>query len=104
MRAYALLDPSFPQQILDLAKSEANHRQKNESALVDHEIAQKVRDSQQSKRGQLFAVLTVFFGLLTALTFGYWGMEAPAKWIGVAVVSIVGLFITNEYYSRKKTK
>ncbi len=101
MAGYGSIHKSFPERIMKMAEKEQDWRHSMEISAVSAVKS----DFSLKKRGQVlgFMVLPILVGFGAYLA--HLGDTKSAAWFGVVgIFSIVGLFITGQYFDRKVTE
>ncbi|MCF8111204.1 MAG: DUF2335 domain-containing protein [Desulfobacteraceae bacterium] len=88
LRQYDEILPGAAERILSMAESESEHQKDMDKTAIHLK-------SQENKRGQIFALITVILAFSTATACAYLGATTPAGIIGgTTVVGLVAVFIT----------
>ena len=94
LSGYEAVCPGAADRIIRMAEQEVEHRRATETAIVRAGVAQGQRDSDDAKRGQIFALVIVLTSIGGAIFLGFNGHELSASALGLgAVGSVVTTFI-----------
>lgn len=89
LAGYAQLDPSFPQQIFDMAHRAAEHQRSMQLKALDADINDRVAVRRIERRGQLFALIFGCVSMAAGATAAVFGAPWPGGFFGLSGVGAI---------------
>jgi uncharacterized membrane protein len=102
LEKYEQIQPGFADRLIKMAEKEQEHRLKSQEKLIDGERELSNKELANFKRGQIFAILSVFIIVSLCVFIFYRGYKTEGRDIAVAVIiGLAGIFISGRF-NRKK--
>jgi uncharacterized membrane protein len=102
LAGYENVCPGLANRIFKMAEVEADHRRKLETSVVDANIQHNCRNSSESRRGQIFALIITLAGLVAGCYTALQGHDVAGGILGVGGMGgIVTTFVLGRAKSPK---
>ena len=103
MERYHSIDPMLADRIVSLAEREADHRHRNDDAMLRANIEITNKQFLERRIGQFLGFGIAIAGLSCCIALAWMGYQTAASVVGGAtVVGLVGIFVTGQVMAKKQ--